>query len=185
MCQSGEGKPEAGLHAPAVMDTQCPFCSVQCKMTVSTCTETLAGIIRTVYKAEGKPNAASQGRLCIKGMNAHQHATHAERLVQPLMRKAGRLVPVTWEEAMDTVASRFSSLLSTQGPDAIGIYGGGSLSNETAYLLGKFARVAVGTRYIDYNGRFCMSAAASAGSKVFGVDRGLTCRLADIPLAQC
>ncbi|QNR65896.1 molybdopterin oxidoreductase family protein [Paenibacillus peoriae] len=185
MCQSGESKPEAGLHVSSVMDTQCPFCSVQCKMTVSTGTETLAGIIRTVYKAEGKPNAASQGRLCIKGMNAHQHATHAERLVQPLIRKEGKLVPVKWEEALDTIASSFSTLLSTQGADAIGIYGGGSLSNETAYLLGKFARVALGTRYIDYNGRFCMSAAASAGSKVFGVDRGLTCRLADIPLARC
>ncbi len=185
MCQSGENKLEAGQYVLPVVETQCPFCSVQCKMTVSTETEALAGIVRTVYKAEGKPNAASQGRLCIKGMNAHQHATHAERLTQPLLRKEGRLVPVPWGEAMDAVTSSFSSLLSTQGPDGIGIYGGGSLSNETAYLLGKFARVAIGTRYIDYNGRFCMSAAASAGSKVFGVDRGLTCRLADIPLARC
>ncbi len=185
MCQSGENKLEAGQYVLPVVETQCPFCSVQCKMAVSTETEALAGIVRTVYKAEGKPNAASQGRLCIKGMNAHQHATHAERLTQPLLRKEGRLVPVPWGEAMDAVTSSFSSLLSTQGPDGIGIYGGGSLSNETAYLLGKFARVAIGTRYIDYNGRFCMSAAASAGSKVFGVDRGLTCRLADIPLARC
>lgn len=93
MCQSGEGKPEAGLHVSSVMDTQCPFCSVQCKMTVSAGTETLAGIIRTVYKAEGKANAASQGRLCIKGMNAHQHATHAERLVQPSYAKRANLFP--------------------------------------------------------------------------------------------
>ncbi|MEC0181571.1 molybdopterin oxidoreductase family protein [Paenibacillus peoriae] len=185
MCQSGESKLEAALHVPAVMDTQCPFCSVQCKMTVSTDIESLAGITRTVYRAEGKPNAASQGRMCVKGMNAYQHTIHAERLLRPLMRKAGKLMPVTWEEALDAIATSLASTLSTQGPDTIGIYGGGSLSNETAYLLGKFARVAVGTRYIDYNGRFCMSAAASAGSKVFGIDRGLTCRLADIPLAQC
>ncbi|WP_025715654.1 assimilatory nitrate reductase catalytic subunit NasC [Paenibacillus sp. 1-18] len=185
MCQSEESKPEGTLHVPTVIDTQCPFCSVQCKLTVSTDTETLAGVTRTVYRAEGKSNAASQGRMCIKGMNAYQHAIHPERLLRPLMRKSGELVPVTWEEALDAVASSLSSTLSVQGPDAIGIYGSGSLSNETAYLLGKFARVAVGTRYIDYNGRFCMSAAASAGSKVFGIDRGLTCRLADIPLAQC
>lgn len=185
MCQPGESKLETAMHVPEGIDTQCPFCSVQCKVTVRAGEETLAGVVRAVHRAEGKPNAASQGRLCVKGMNAHQHALHAERLLRPLMRKAGRLVPVTWKEALDAVADSFSSTLSAQGPDAIGIYGGGSLTNETAYLLGKFARVAVGTRYIDYNGRFCMSAAASASSKVFGIDRGLTCRLADIPLAQC
>ena len=60
------------------------------------------------------------------------------------------------------------------------MFGGGGLTNEKAYQLGKFARVALGTSQIDYNGRWCMSSAASAGNQAFGVDRGLPFPLADI-----
>ena len=60
------------------------------------------------------------------------------------------------------------------------VFGGGGLTNEKAYQLGKFARVALGTSQIDYNGRWCMSSAASAGNRAFGIDRGLPFPLADI-----
>jgi assimilatory nitrate reductase catalytic subunit len=66
----------------------------------------------------------------------------------------------------------------------VGLFGGGSLTNEKAYLFGKFARVALGTSQIDYNGRFCMSSAAAASKKAFGLDRGLPFPLEDIPLAD-
>ncbi|MEV4443780.1 molybdopterin-dependent oxidoreductase, partial [Streptomyces sp. NPDC049577] len=49
-----------------------------------------------------------------------------------------------------------------------------------AYLLGKFARLALGTSQIDYNGRFCMSSAAAAGNAAFGVDRGLPFPVTDL-----
>ncbi len=64
------------------------------------------------------------------------------------------------------------------------MFGGGSLTNEKAYLLGKFARVALRTPNIDYNGRFCMSSAAAAGIKAFGVDRGLPFPVEDIAGAE-
>src|SRR5262249_20354108 len=60
----------------------------------------------------------------------------------------------------------------------------GGLTNEKAYQLGKFARVALGTSQIDYNGRFCMSCAAAASTRAFGVDRGLPFPLADIAEAE-
>lgn len=167
-----------------VIQTQCPYCSVQCKMQI-TLTEPPPGSNRLTYTVEGVANAASEGRLCVKGMNAHQHATSTERLLHPLIKRDGQFVEATWDEALRVIADNFQATSAAYGPDAIGVYGGGSLTNETAYLLGKFARIALGTKYIDYNGRFCMSAAASAGVKTFGVDRGLTCRLADIPLASC
>ncbi|MCA0754303.1 nitrate reductase [Paenibacillus sp. N4] len=171
---------EPGFHA----DTQCPFCSVQCKIRI-TANEPLPGTQRKTYKIEGIPNAASEGRLCVKGMNAHQHVMSGDRILQPLVRKNGKLSPATWEEALTLIRDNFETVSKQYGPDAIGLYGGGSLTNESAYLLGKFARIGLGTKYIDYNGRFCMSAAASAGNKTFGIDRGLTCRLSDIPLARC
>ncbi|XID96276.1 molybdopterin oxidoreductase family protein [Paenibacillaceae bacterium WGS1546] len=173
-----------GMNAEAAAGgvTQCPFCSVQCKMTIKA--EASPGA-RAVYRAEGAPNAASEGRLCVKGKNAHQHAISRERLRVPLMKVGGEFVRVSWEEAFDAIEERLSAIRLTYGNDAVGVYGGGSLTNETAYLLGKFARVALRTRYIDYNGRFCMSSAASAGVKTFGIDRGLTNRLSEIPQAAC
>ena len=71
-------------------------------------------------------------------------------------------------------------LQAEHGPDAVAVFGGGGLTNEKAYLLGKFARVALGTSQIDYNGRFCMSSAAAAGIKAFGVDRGLPFPVTDL-----
>lgn len=163
--------------------TQCPFCSVQCKAEIRLEERTPQGSMSFVV--QGAPNAASQGRLCVKGQNAHQHAQGRERLKQPLIRKNGELTPASWEEALSLIGERFKQTTTRYGANAIGVYGGGSLTNETAYMLGKFARVGIGTRYIDYNGRFCMSAAASAGVKTFGMDRGMTCRLSDIAAASC
>ncbi|CAM5492885.1 Assimilatory nitrate reductase catalytic subunit OS=Streptomyces albaduncus OX=68172 GN=FHS32_000517 PE=4 SV=1 [Streptomyces griseoloalbus] len=65
------------------------------------------------------------------------------------------------------------------------MFGGGGLTNEKAYALGKFARVVLGTSQIDYNGRFCMSSAAAAGNLAFGLDRGLPFPLEDIPRTGC
>lgn len=164
-----------------VMETQCPFCSVQCKMTI---TEKIERGFKK-YEVAPKQNAASEGRLCIKGMNAYQHALTGERISEPLMKKNGEFVPVTWEEAYSRMAEQFTALQKEHGRDTVGVYGGGSLTNETSYALGKFARVALQTKYIDYNGRFCMSAAAAAGNKAFGLDRGLTNPLMDVRESEC
>ncbi|MGI8459667.1 MAG: molybdopterin oxidoreductase family protein, partial [Propionibacteriaceae bacterium] len=70
------------------------------------------------------------------------------------------------------------------GPDAVGCLGGGGLTNEKAYAFGKFAQVALPTAMIDYNGRFCMSSAATASTRAFGIDRGLPFPLADVAEAD-
>ncbi len=82
------------------------------------------------------------------------------------------------------VADRLIALRAEHGPDSVGVFGGGGLTNEKAYLLGKFARVALGTSQVDYNGRFCMSSAAAAGIRAFGVDRGLPFPVTDLDNAD-
>jgi len=124
----------------------------------------------------------NKGGLCIKGWSSASLLSHPERLREPLLRNgSGELVPVSWETALATIASRFRRVQATHGRDAVGVFGGGSLTNETAYILGKFARLAVGTANIDYNGRFCMSSTAAAQNRAFGIDRGLAFPLEDIP----
>src|SRR5579885_3260353 len=98
--------------------------------------------------------------------------------------RRGKLRPVSWDEALGRIAAEFRRIQGLYGRDAVGVFGGGGLTNEKAYLLGKFARVALRTSNIDYNGRFCMSSAASAGIKAFGIDRGLPFPLEDIPRSE-
>ncbi len=143
---------------------------------------------RTATGLDVSGNAAfpvSRGALCVKGWTSASTLTHSDRLLTPLVRDAGgRLVPASWDEALDRAATALHEARLRYGADAAGVFGGGSLTNEKAYLLGKFARVALGTSNIDYNGRFCMSSAAAAGMKAFGVDRGLPFPLADIAGAR-
>src|SRR5262249_16954552 len=63
------------------------------------------------------------------------------------------------------------------------LLGGASMTNEKCYLIGKFARVCLKTRHIDYNGRLCMVSAAAANKKVLGIDRASN-PSSDIPLAD-
>src|SRR5262249_62064972 len=82
--------------------------------------------------------------------------------------------------ALSFVATRVREIQAVHGRDAVAVFGGGGLTNEKAYTLGKFARVALGTKNIDYNGRFCMSSAASAANRAFGIDRGMPFPLTDL-----
>lgn len=155
--------------------THCPYCSLQCGMTLA----------RTGRSLEVQPwpeFPVNEGALCRKGWTATALRGHRERLTTPLLRdrESGELRAAGWDEALDLVAGRLRELRAAYGPDAVAVFGGGGLTNEKAYQLGKLARVAIGTSQIDYNGRWCMSSAASASNRAFGIDRGLPFPLADV-----
>ncbi|MEU4446554.1 molybdopterin-dependent oxidoreductase [Actinosynnema sp. NPDC050801] len=126
----------------------------------------------------------NRGGLCQKGWTSAELLTSPARLTTPLVRRDGELTPATWDEALDLVADKLGQLRQAHGPDSVGVFGGGGLTNEKSYLLGKFARVALGTSQIDYNGRFCMSSAAAAGMKAFGLDRGMPFPVTDLDRAD-
>jgi assimilatory nitrate reductase catalytic subunit len=113
----------------------------------------------------------NRGTLCPKGVTRYLQGAHPDRLLQSLRRTADGFSPVSYDEALQETASRLSEIRARYGPDAIAIYGGASMITEKAYILGKFARVAIGTRHIDYNGRLCMVSAGTAYKLTFGIDR--------------
>lgn len=159
--------------------THCPYCALQCGMNLTPA----AGGGVTVSERVDFP--VNRGALCGKGRTAPALLSPALRLTEPLVRRDGVLVPASWEEALDRVAEGLTRTRTEHGPDACGVFGGGGLTNEKAYALGKFARVVLGTSQIDYNGRFCMSSAAAAGNRAFGIDRGLPFPMEDIPRTGC
>ncbi|MEU9010740.1 molybdopterin oxidoreductase family protein [Streptomyces sp. NPDC048479] len=160
--------------------THCPYCALQCGMS-------LRGRAEAVEVVERPDFPVNRGALCGKGRTAPALLSSRVRLTEPLVRRpaTGRLEPATWEEALGTVAAGLRRTRAVYGPDAVGVFGGGGLTNEKAYTLGKFARVVLGTSQIDYNGRFCMSSAAAAHQRAFGLDRGLPFPLEDIPRSGC
>ncbi|MFD0436269.1 molybdopterin oxidoreductase family protein [Streptomyces chartreusis] len=159
--------------------THCPYCALQCGMNL---TPQQDGGVAVVERPDFPVN---RGALCGKGRTAPEVLARSVRLTSPLVRSGGTLVPATWDEALDRVAKGLHRTRTEHGPDACGVFGGGGLTNEKAYSLGKFARIVLGTSQIDYNGRFCMSSAAAAGMKAFGLDRGLPFPLEDIPRTGC
>ncbi|RDI94465.1 nitrite reductase [Meiothermus sp. QL-1] len=150
-------------------DTHCPFCAMQCRLQVVAD----GSVAPLVHPING-------GRLCVLGLSSGALVQHPERLTTPLVRKDGVLTPCSWEEALEVAAEGFLRIARTHGPAANAVYGSGSLTNEKAYLLGKLARLALKTPHVDYNGRYCMSAAATAQNLAFGLDRGLNRPLADL-----
>ncbi|MFC5729171.1 MULTISPECIES: molybdopterin oxidoreductase family protein [Nocardioides] len=160
--------------------THCPYCSLQCGMSLQRSGR--AGI----EVREWAEFPVNEGGLCRKGWTAGELRGSRERLTTPMVkdRETGELRAAGWDEALDLIADRVRGLQADHGKDAVAVFGGGGLTNEKAYQLGKFARVALGTSQIDYNGRWCMSSAASAGNQAFGVDRGLPFPLEDIEQAD-
>ncbi|WP_221044859.1 molybdopterin oxidoreductase family protein [Mycobacterium senriense] len=161
--------------ASAPTKTHCPYCSLQCGIS-------LHAVGGQVALAPQNDFPTNRGGLCAKGWTAADLLGHPERLTRPLVRdgRGSPLRPATWNEALEKVVAAFQNAQRDHGPDAAGCFGGGGLTNEKAYQLGKFARVALRTSAIDYNGRFCMSSAAAATNRSFGIDRGLPFPLADI-----
>ncbi|WP_031038023.1 molybdopterin oxidoreductase family protein [Streptomyces sp. NRRL F-5650] len=169
-----------GTRSPASTPTHCPYCALQCGMNL---TPVEGGTVEVSERADFPVN---RGALCGKGRTAAEVLAPGVRLTSPLVRsEGGALVPAGWDEALDRIAGSLERTRAEHGADALGVFGGGGLTNEKAYALGKFARVVLGTSQIDYNGRFCMSSAAAAGTRAFGLDRGLPFPLEDIPRTGC
>ncbi|WP_308197923.1 molybdopterin oxidoreductase family protein [Saccharopolyspora soli] len=153
--------------------THCPYCALQCGMSLT------AGEGAEVEVAP-RQFPTNAGGLCQKGWTSGSLLTSPARLTTPLIRLDGELRPASWDAALGLIAGKLAEIQARHGKDAVAVFGGGGLTNEKSYLLGKFARVALGTSQVDYNGRFCMSSAAAAGNRAFGLDRGLPFPLTDL-----
>src|SRR6516165_5292714 len=161
-----------------MVKTHCCFCGQQCGIQLRVRNNKVVGW----EPWEDFP--FNFGKLCPKGVKRYMQDEHPDRLKHPLQGVPGKgFEPVSWDAALDRVASEIRRIQETYGNDAFALLTGASLTNEKAYLMGKFARVAVRTANIDYNGRLCMVSAGAASKKVFGIDRSAN-PWSDIPKAK-
>ena len=131
------------------VQTTCIYCGCGCGLYL----EVLDG--KVVGTLPVKEHPISEGKLCIKGWNAHDFVYHPERLTSPLIRdqKGGELREASWEETLNLVANRLSLIAEQDGPDAIGFLASAKCTNEENYLLQKLARGVIGTNNIDHCAR--------------------------------
>jgi len=114
----------------------------------------------------------NEGRLCPKGVQRYLQNNHPDRLLHPVERAEGSgFRRTSWEKALDRTVSEVRRIQSAHGNHAFAMLSGVSMTNEKSYLVGKFARVALKTKNLDYNGRLCMVSAGAGNKKAFGLDR--------------
>ena len=159
---------DPGVEPDASVKTHCCFCGQQCGI------QLLVKDNQVIGFEPWMDFPFNKGKLCPKGVKRYLQGSHPDRLLHAYERNnsaPGGFGAIEYEKAIEKVASEIKRIQSTYGNSAFGLLSGASLVTEKAYLMGKFARVALRTPYIDYNGRLCMVSAAAANKKAFGIDR--------------
>lgn len=171
---------DAGLEIDRVVNTHCCFCGQQCGIKLKVADDRVVGF-EPWYEFP-----FNEGKLCPKGVKRYLQGSHPDRILHPMERDEnapGGFRRISWDAALDRVVSEVRRIQAEHGPDAFAMLSGVSLTNEKSYLVGKFARLALGTANLDYNGRYCMVSAGGGNKKALGIDRNPN-PWSDIPLAD-
>jgi anaerobic selenocysteine-containing dehydrogenase len=146
------------------ISTTCGYCSVGCGMFIGV----KDGRAVTVRGNPAHP--VNLGLLCPKGLSEHDTISADNRARHPLLKRTGRFEPISWRDALGTMAGAFRAVQAEHGPGAVGVIGTGQLVTEEFYALGKLVQLGLGTSNYDGNTTLCMSTAVSGYKRSFGSD---------------
>ena len=171
--------------------TLCPYCGVGCGLEVSPPAQPGKEINRDsqgnpIWKVKGDRNhPSSQGMVCVKGATVTE-SIGKDRLRYPMVRDSldESFRRASWDEALDRIVNRIQTVVSTQGADALCVYGSGQLVTEDYYIAQKLIKGYLGTNNFDANSRLCMSSAVAGYVQSFGFD-GPPCCYEDLELTDC
>jgi len=155
----------------------CRFCGTGCGVMVGMKDGRVADV-------RGDELAHNKGVICIKGSMLPELTRIKGRLTSPKIRKAGKLMDASWDEAMGLVAAKFSESIQQFGPDSVAFYGSGQLFTEESYTANKLFKAGIRTNNVDGNPRLCMASATTGYVSTFGKDEPPGC-YADADHAQC
>jgi nitrate reductase NapA len=142
----------------------CRFCGTGCHVQVGV----RQG--RVVALAGDQLAPVNRGLLCVKGYHAGLALYGRDRLTQPLLRRGDRQVPISWDEAIDTIAQRIN-----RDPASFAIYGSGQWTIPEGYVCQKFIKGGLSNNHIDPNARLCMASAVTGFISTYGVDEPASC----------
>lgn len=137
------------IVADRIVHTTCPYCGVGCQIDVHVKDD-------VVYRVDGRrDNLVNKGNLCVKGRFGYDFVHAPDRLTRPQLR-VERDEPrqeVSWEMALQHVATRLQAIRDQHGPDSVAVLTSAKCTNEENYLLQKFTRAIVGTNNVDHCAR--------------------------------
>ena len=144
-------------------DTVCPFCGCGCTLTL--------GIADgKILRSRGRDDIGiNEGNLCGRGRFGVDYVCSENRLTSPMMRKDGELVPVSWDEALNSISYGLKSIINASGPSSVGAIGSPRCTNEENYVLQKFMRHVVGSGNIDSSAAFGYGLVEKAWKGAFGM----------------
>jgi len=154
--------------------TTCPYCGTGCGFHL------VVRDGRVVDVAHWQRAPVNGGKLCPKGRYAHEFINSPDRLTTPLVKKDGKFVEATWDEAYDLIAERFGSYK----PGETACLSSARVSNEENYLMQKFARAVLKTPHIDHCARLCHASTVAGLAIVFG-SGAMTNTIRDIVDSKC
>jgi formate dehydrogenase alpha subunit len=158
--------------------TTCPYCGVGCQLELWVKDNR---VLRAIGKEGMMPN---DGRLCVKGRFGYEYVQSPERLTHPLIRKKGKLVKASWEEALNLVANRFAEVKTKYGSNAFAGYASAKATNEDNYVFQKFIRLVFENNNVDYCTRLCHASTVTAMIKSIGDGAGSN-SIQDFETADC
>ena len=140
--------------------TTCPYCGVGCGVLATTQADGSISI-------KGDPNhPANFGRLCSKGSALGETLSLDDRMLYPQVE--GKRV--SWDNALNLVAAKFSDSIKEHGPDSVAFYVSGQILTEDYYVANKLMKGYIGSANIDTNSRLCMASSVAGHRKAFGTD---------------
>jgi nitrate reductase NapA len=147
----------------------CRFCGVGCGL--------LVGVQEgKAVAVKGDPaSPVNKGLCCVKGYHSVMSLYGKDRITKPYIRKNGKLVETTMEEALDLIARKMKSIIKESGKDAVSIYGSGQWTIPDGYVASKLFKGAIGTNNVEANARLCMASAVTGFLTSFGMDEPMGC----------
>jgi nitrate reductase NapA len=168
--QLGQAAPVVpSVELPTIPDVHwnkapCRFCGTGCHVQVGVKDG------RVVAIAGDRQAEVNKGLLCVKGYHVGLALYGKDRLTTPLLRKDGKLTPISWDEAIDVIAQRIQS-----APNRFAMYGSGQWTIPEGYAAQKFMKGGLANNQIDPNARLCMSSAVTGFLSSYGVDEPASC----------
>jgi len=144
------------------VETTCPYCGVGCQIELNIKNDR---IVKVYGVDNGSPN---RGHLCVKGRFGLDYVHHKERLTTPMIKKKGKFIEASWEEALELVAHRFKELKDEYGSDSLAGLSSAKCTNEENYLFQKFIRVCFGNNNVDHCARLCHASTVAGLGRAFG-----------------
>ena len=143
------------------VQTTCSYCGVGCQINLL-----IKG--NRIVEVEPINTIPNDGLLCVKGKFAHKFVNHPDRLIKPLIRKNGKLVEASWQEAYRLIKEKYNETMEKKGPDGFGGFSSARCTNEENYLFQKFVRTVFKTNNVDHCARLCHASTVAGLANTLG-----------------